>query len=79
MARLTPALAAKHLRYIEREESLGRLTETLAGIRQHRVAFLTRSKCCFACGRKIENKDSLKAWERDHLGPECRQSMAVAS
>lgn len=79
MARLTTADAARHIRYIDREESLGRLTPNLAGIREHRIAFLTRSKCCFACGRKIENKDSLKAWEVDHLGPECRQSLAVAS
>ena len=64
---------------IEREEANGRMTPTLEGIREHRLALLKRSKACFACGRKIENKDSLKAWERDHLGPECRQSMAVAS
>lgn len=79
MPRLTPALATRHLRYIAREEAAGRMTPNLEQIREHRLALLTRSKCCFACGRKIENKESLKAWQVDHLGPECRQQMAVAS
>lgn len=79
MAKLTPALAIKHLNYIAREEAHGRLTPILEGIREHRLALLKRSKCCFACGRKIENRESLKAWEVDQLGPECRSKMAVAS
>lgn len=82
MARLTPALAAKHLRYIEREESLGRMTDILAGIREHRLALLKRSRACFHCGELIRNKESLKQWEVDRLGPVCRErlsSQAVAS
>lgn len=78
MARLTPALAAKHLAYIEREEAKGRLTETLAGIREHRQAFLLRSRACFHCGELIRNKESLKAWEQDRLGPICRERLSQA-
>lgn len=76
MPRLTPVLAVKHLRYIEREEQAGRMTPILAGIREHRLALLQRSKCCFACGERIENKESLRLWEQDHLGPTCRQKLA---
>jgi hypothetical protein len=72
MAKLTPAQAIHHLHYIERQREAGRLTPQLEGIEEHRLAFLLRSKCCVRCGRKIENPDSLKRWELDHLGPECR-------
>lgn len=78
MAKLTPALAIKHLAYIEREEANGRLTENLRSIREHRQAFLLRSKCCFACGERIENKESLRLWAQDRLGPVCRQKLETA-
>lgn len=32
---------------------------------------------CVACGRAIENEDSLEAWEKDGLGSSCR-AKAVA-
>lgn len=78
MARLTPALAIKHLAYIEREEAAGRLTPNLRSIREHRLALLERSKCCFACGERIQNKESLRLWEQDRLGPVCREKLEVA-
>lgn len=80
MARkLTTHKAALHLQYVARQEAAGRMTPALEGIREHRLAFLKRSKACLACGRKIENPDSLKAWQQDGFGPECRQRLEVAS
>lgn len=79
MAKLTPAKAAHHLRYCEREIALGRGTPRLAEIAEHRRQYLTRVKACWNCGESITNPDSLKAWELDRLGPTCRERMAVAS
>lgn len=75
MARLTPADAARHVRYIEREEAAGRLTDNLRGIREHRLAFLRRSKCCLMCGHPLTDPVSV---ERG-FGPDCAQRLAVAS
>lgn len=76
MARLTPAEAVRHIRYIDREEQAGRLTEVLAEKREHRVTFLLRSHACFQCGERITNPESLRLWERDRLGPVCRARLA---
>lgn len=78
MAKLTPAAAAKALRYIEREEAAGRLTPNLEQIREHRLAYLMRSKCCVHCGTPLSREDSIEEWSLDGLGPKCRANLAAA-
>lgn len=76
--RITPVSAAKALRYIEREEQAGRLTDNLRAIRDHRLAFLIRSKCCVHCGTPLSREDSIEEWSLDGLGPKCRANLAAA-
>jgi hypothetical protein len=76
MAKLTPAVAVKHLRYIAMEEEKGRLTPRLQEIREHRLALLARKRACRMCGTVQTAKESIRLWREDGLGSECRRRLA---
>jgi hypothetical protein len=75
MPKLTPAKAAHHLAYIERERSLGRATARLEEIAEQRLAFLRRKRACIVCGRPLTDPTSIDRG----VGPECHVRRKEAS
>lgn len=60
------------LHYIERAIAKGQDVSRLAEKHQKAQERLIRHRRCFHCGTELTDKDSVKAWEVDRLGPVCR-------
>lgn len=63
------------LSYIRRSEAKGQDVSRLAETFEKRTASLIRHRACFACGTVQTNPDSIREWERDRLGSECRSKL----
>lgn len=67
------------LHYIERAIAKGQDVSRLAEKHEKAQERLIRHRRCFHCGTELTDRESVKAWEVDRLGPVCRERLGGLS